>query len=399
MMARRKLLILLIATSIAVIGYLNWLPKEVTAQDSQATGVIGIAWSPDGSKIATSGLDGIIRIWSIEPHQVLLTLQGHKGSVYAVAWSPDGSKLASGSYDDMTVRIWDTASGKLLTTLYGEDHIETISWTPDGSKILSATVEEPENLRVWDSTTGKLLAAYHIGTTSKMAWNSDGSKIALAKLAGVAIVDGTTLKLLSMFDVSKMGGVPTLSSVAWSPDGSKIASGSVDGTIRLWDAQTGQVLANFRGNDNSVANKDVSVVNSLIFSLDGTKLLSSSSDGTIRSWNAATGKLVGDIRVQNPSPAYSAAWSPYGGRLALGGRATSMAADEVQIIVPFPSFGALQTITKGCAKAAVQQRLTTRLDAKQLPEFVSEVKKLTKEQIPPACAADLIAVAEALQKQ
>ena len=52
-----------------------------------------------------------------------------------------------------------------------------------------------------------------------------------------------------------------------------------------------------------------------------------------------------------------------------------------------------------CTGAEMQQRLTTRLDAKQLPQFVDEVKKLTKDQIPPACAADLIAVAEALQRQ
>ncbi len=414
MITRRKLVrSVLIGMSIALVGYLTWLATQVTAQNSQVNRVTGIAWSPDGSKLATGDSDGAVGIWSAETSRLALPFQGHTGSVYAIAWNPDGSKLASGGYDDMTVQIWDTASGQLLTTLYGhEDHVSRVIWTADGSRLLSTAPEGSQNLRVWDSATGKLIAAYHIGTAGQMAWSPDGSKIALAGLAGILILDGTTFKLLSRFDVTNMGSGAMLSSVAWSPNGSKIASGSANGTIRLWNVQTGQVLASF-GVDDQATNWYMSSVNSMTFSPDGSKLLSSSGGGAIRSWNVATGQMLGSMQAKDPSPAllYSAAWSPYGGRLALGGRVVSTAAaaspqtqgsggDAVQIIVPFPSLDELQAISKCCvAQSDVQQRLTSRIDPAKLADFVSEVKRLPKEQIPPACAADMIAVADALQQQ
>ena len=78
----------------------------------------------------------------------------------------------------------------------------------------------------------------------------------------------------------------------------------------------------------------------------------------------------------------------------------SFSDSAIQIVVPFPSLGELQAISKRCTtQPDIQQRLTSRIDQAKLPDFVTEVKKLSKEQIPPACAADLIAVAEALQKK
>ncbi len=99
----------------------------------------------------------------------------------------------------------------------------------------------------------------------------------------------------------------------------------------------------------------------------------------------------------------------YGGRLVLGGKqgqrpvtqAQSLAAVPVQVIAPFATLKELQTTTSVCVKdTTVQQRLVAQLDdTSHLAEFVNELRKLSKAQIPPACAADLSAVAEALQQK
>ena len=67
--------------------------------------VLSVAWSPDGTKIASGSNDNTVRVWDAATGKLLRTLKGHSASVYAVVWSPDGTKIASGSYDK-TVIIW-----------------------------------------------------------------------------------------------------------------------------------------------------------------------------------------------------------------------------------------------------------------------------------------------------
>ena len=69
--------------------------------------VWGVAFSPDGRRIATSGLDRTIKLWETETGQEVLTLRGHTNGVSSVAFSADGRRLVTGSNDN-TARIWDT---------------------------------------------------------------------------------------------------------------------------------------------------------------------------------------------------------------------------------------------------------------------------------------------------
>lgn len=64
-----------------------------------------LAWSPDGTKIASASNDKKIRIWSAQSGQTLTIYDEHTASINIVAWSPDGEYLASAS-DDGTVRVW-----------------------------------------------------------------------------------------------------------------------------------------------------------------------------------------------------------------------------------------------------------------------------------------------------
>src|ERR1051325_11024089 len=66
-------------------GHMNWIGR--------------IAWSPDGSYLASSSEDKTIRIWDARNGACVRTLQGHTNSVNSVAWSPDGQRLASASWD------------------------------------------------------------------------------------------------------------------------------------------------------------------------------------------------------------------------------------------------------------------------------------------------------------
>lgn len=100
-----------------------------------------------------------------------------------------------------------------------------------------------------------------------------------------------------------------VTSVAFSPDGRQLASGSVDGSIKLWDTASGKELKRLEGHTKTV--------NSVAFSPDGSRIASGSADHTIRLWNVAGGQEIRCLEGHT-DPVTSVAFSPDGGRIASG---------------------------------------------------------------------------------
>jgi hypothetical protein len=100
-------------------------------------------------------------------------------------------------------------------------------------------------------------------------------------------------------------------SVAFSPDGRRIVSGSVDQTLRLWDAQTGQPIGEpLLGHEKYVW--------SVALSPDGNRIVSGSGDNTLRLWDAQTGQPFGDPLLGHEDQVSSVAFSPDGNRIVSG---------------------------------------------------------------------------------
>jgi WD40 repeat protein len=100
--------------------------------------VFGIAFSPDGTRLATCGEDGTGRVWDVASGRELLTLSGHTDWALDIAFSPDGGSLATASADG-TVRVWDATSGEELLTLPGEtDLVDGVAFSPDGARLVMA---------------------------------------------------------------------------------------------------------------------------------------------------------------------------------------------------------------------------------------------------------------------
>lgn len=253
------------------------------------TGWIGrIAWSPDGSYLASPSKDKTIRIWDARSGACVHTLEGHNYVVINVAWSPDGKHLASAS-DDETILLWDAGSGKHLQTLKGHTNsVSSVAWSPDGKRLASASFDK--TIRLWDAASGELLQTLegHIELVLSAAWSPNGQRLASAS-------DDKTIRL---WDAASGQHLQTLeghtygvNSVAWSPDGQRLASASIDKTIRLWDANSGKAV--------QVLERHSGVVNWITFSADGRWLASKGGfeepDKTIRLWRCDTWQCVAEL--------------------------------------------------------------------------------------------------------
>ncbi|MFC1718427.1 PKD domain-containing protein, partial [Candidatus Poribacteria bacterium] len=84
-----------------------------------------------------------VRLWDVSTRQEVATFTGHSWDVTSVAFSPDGSLLASGSGDD-TVKLWDVSTRQEMTTLIGHSStVTSVAFSPDGSLLASGS---------WDRT-------------------------------------------------------------------------------------------------------------------------------------------------------------------------------------------------------------------------------------------------------
>ena len=83
--------------------------------------------------------DNTVRLWDVASGKETARLEGHGDGVNSVAFSPDGTRLASGSDDDMA-RLWDMASGKETARLEGHGNaVNSVAFSPDGTRLVSGS--------------------------------------------------------------------------------------------------------------------------------------------------------------------------------------------------------------------------------------------------------------------
>jgi len=88
-------------------------PLSPLSSTGHTNWIFGLAFHPDGTRIASAGADGTVRLWETAGGREILTLRGHHDRVHGVAFSPNGAHLASASADGV-VRIWATELGDEL---------------------------------------------------------------------------------------------------------------------------------------------------------------------------------------------------------------------------------------------------------------------------------------------
>jgi WD40 repeat protein len=243
--------------------------------------VSGITFSPDGTRIATSSLDGTIKIWDAESGKVLSTLNPQAGEIYDLAYSPDGKRLVTAG-EDGSARVWDTDSGRESLKLAGHaSAINAVAFSPEGMRVATASLDT--TAKIWDATSGKELRTLsgHKREVYDISFSPDGKRVATASLDGTAKIwdakSGRELRMLA-------GEQGELYAVAFSPDGSHAVTGGQDRTAKIWDLNSGKEPLKVSGHSSWVLGA--------VFSPNGKYLATASADLRARVRDASTGKLL-----------------------------------------------------------------------------------------------------------
>ena len=256
-----------------------------------------VAMSPDGNDIAAAGKDGLIRVWSLTAvaEEPRIVLKGHEEAVNTLKFSDDGKRLASGG-DDRIVRLWSLEKGRedekrqlafSKKVLYA---VQCVDWSRDGQWLVAGTSSAPGNVNgaaySWEVRAGENettlipIRQFQVvpGPAEKVKQNRGVVAIALTDDGKFAVSNGPAAEMyvwqvnppvkerpnstkesqneiplkINQLAARRLGDknhsnrLEKVRSVAFSADSLRLFAAGDDGTISIWDRETGDGLPNYK---------------------------------------------------------------------------------------------------------------------------------------------------------
>jgi WD40 repeat protein len=295
--------------------------SQVAVLSGHTDWVRSIAFSPDGTSLASGGDDKTLKLWDIQTGGVIKTFCGHTNRIYSVSISSDSTTIASGSSNG-TIWLWGTQTGEcyhiigqqgvyqVIFSPTNPQHLISVSdgviqqWDTDGHQIEPAYEGSDAAFSldgthfVWckgkvttvqNSSSGAIVAKFHTDYDSRCSCFSPSGKlvaVAAGSTAYVWDITGSDPHLIEIFT----GHTSRITSLTFSSSTSLI-SASLDISVKFWEI--GSSSTDLVASDS----KPTHSVESVSLQAENGITISSDSDGVVNIWDISTGLFKESFQV------------------------------------------------------------------------------------------------------
>ena len=294
---------MLAAGTDGVINLINIRTSRIQAIPIAFLGrVLSMMFSPDGKTLACTGDNSLVILIDVASHKQKAELKGHKGLVNRLVFNPDGTYLASGG-DDKRVFLWDVNTGTKISSL-NLFKVWSLAFSPDGNTL--ACAGRDYKIILWNINTNEQSTIYTDGgSIADMSYSSDGKSIIAAGRNGLYKYNLEDKEISNVY----VGNTGIVATAQFYPNGEKIVSGGVDGSVRIWNKDSGEV--------KEISNGFIEPVSGVDFSPDGKTFATTGGRFAARLWDSTTYALKSVIgRTRAPQ---TVVFSPNGSQIAIGG--------------------------------------------------------------------------------
>eukprot|EP01086_Lenisia_limosa_P012433 TRINITY_DN4076_c0_g1_i1.p1 TRINITY_DN4076_c0_g1~~TRINITY_DN4076_c0_g1_i1.p1 ORF type:complete len:460 (+),score=60.27 TRINITY_DN4076_c0_g1_i1:113-1492(+) len=293
---------------------------------SQKSDVTAVDWNQTGTLLVTGCYDGVGRIWGMAGDPVM-ELRGHSRPIFSVKWNAMGSYVLSGSVDHKAI-VFEAATGKIVQEFnYHDGPVMDVSWRNNDTFATASTDKVIYMCKVGEKFP---IMQYrgHEADVNSIRWSPCGRHLASCS-------DDKTAKIWSP-DRSEAtytltGHLREVHNLRWSPTGRGshnpnsplyLATCSFDGSVRLWDPETGNCVQMFKDFDSEV--------NCVEFSPNGKMLAAGSYKGEVLIYNIQSGSLLRKIECE--AAVHVITWDSTSTRVSISQASESLVLADLRLV-------------------------------------------------------------------
>lgn len=333
-----------------------WDTRTATAVQTYGVKSLDLDFNERSHVLATAGDDGIVRVWDPAKGGEPLVLAGHRGQVTSVSFDPSGTRLASAGVDG-TARIWDVTreGNREVVTLLGIANPTGVSLSGDSRYLGTAGAGDDTSgprAVIWDAETWTV--RHDVLGAFALTVSPDGSAFAaIREELAVTVRDMMNGdELFELLPEPAATAIDITTAVTFTPDGRFLISGDAIGSVQIWEAASGRLVATMPGSHvGAVEDLALDASGRFLLSVgsftaepalvwdvasaravsapapevgltaaalrpDGLVVLTGGPDGVTRAWSAATGEALEAPFLQGSSTVRSISHSAGGDRIA-----------------------------------------------------------------------------------